>query len=105
MMATCFEVPTAKNLDSPAISIAHHQRYWDTHFMPHRPGESRTKAQTNAEPQFATWKLSHGISAMPAAIGTVARKGPEKRAITMPAAPQRLKKARALSSRRGWLFR
>ena len=68
-----------------------------TTFIPHEPGESSTKAHKNAELQFAIWKRSHGISAMPATIGTLARSGPEKRAMTMPHAPQRLKNIRPLS--------
>src|SRR5581483_8112370 len=60
-------------------------------FMPQVPGDRRTNAHRNADAQLAIWNLSQGISVMPATIGTLARKGPEKRPITTAHTPQRSK--------------
>ena len=59
--------------------------------IPHVPGDRRTNAHRHAEAQLAIWNLSQGISVMPATIGTLARKGPEKRPITTAHTPQRSK--------------
>ena len=53
-------------------------------------------AHTNAETQLAIWNVYHGISLIPATIGTLARKGPRKRAITIAQAPHLLKNALTL---------
>src|SRR6188474_632211 len=87
-----------------SVLALNQEKYCVHHFIPHEPGESSTKAHRNAELQFAIWNRSHGISAMPATIGTLARNGPEKRAMTIPHAPQRLKNTRPLSKSFGWFF-
>ena len=68
------------------------------------PGESSTNAHRKAEPQLAIWNLSHGISVIPATIGTLARKGPEKRPITTAQTPHRLKNVWPFSSSLGWSY-
>jgi hypothetical protein len=46
---------------------------------PQAPVERNATTHKNADRQFATWNRSHGIPARPAAIGTLARRGPENR--------------------------
>ena len=93
-----------EGLGAKSVLALNQEKYCVHHFIPHEPGESSTKAHRNAELQFAIWNRSHGISAMPATIGTLARNGPEKRAMMIPHAPQRLKSTRPLSKSFGWFF-
>ena len=91
----------AERRASMLASARHHRRYCRSQLNPQLPGDRRTNAHKNADVQFAIWNRNGGISAIPATSGTVARRGPEKRASTIAHTPHRLKKARPLSISRG----
>ena len=77
-----------------------YKKYCVHHFIPHEPGESSTNAHRNGTPNLlsGTEAMASGNAAT---IGTLARNGPEKRAMTIPHAPHRLKNTRALSKSLG----
>src|SRR6202051_1373685 len=57
------------------------------------PNSSKAADHTSAEVKLANWKSQYGISKIPAASGTEARKGPKNRPMKMLGTPQRFTKA------------
>src|SRR5262245_57671702 len=69
---------------------------------PTSPSSSSTADHRNADPKLANWNGQNGIEKMPATIGTEARNGPEKRAMTIAHTPHLRMNSSPCGSRSGW---
>src|ERR1700755_1148499 len=65
------------------------------------PNSSNAADHTSAEVKLANWKSQYGISKIPAASGTEARKGPKNRPMKMLGTPHFFTKASPRGSRSG----
>jgi hypothetical protein len=72
-------------------------------FIPNIPGASNAAAHTNAEVKLANWNHQYGMVKIPAAKGTVARQGPKKRPMKIPATPHRCTNLSPRGSKSGCL--
>src|SRR5882672_5755468 len=65
------------------------------------PNSSKAADHTSAEVKLANWKSQYGISKIPAASGTEARKGPKNRPMKMLGTPHFVTKASPRGSKSG----